>query len=153
MISAKQLRTPLARVSAIASVGALASASIALAAQPLKGATYSGAFKGRVSDSVSFKVSANGKKVSGFSIPNSPAGCQGGAFGSASGGSGSISKQGTFKVTLSIVFAPAHRTNGKVVVSGKFGKKGAESGKVSSVYTNKLFPASCNFSIAYSTKG
>ncbi len=153
MISAKQLRRPLVRASAIAGAGALGSAGIALAARPLKDTTYSGSFKGQTSDAVSFKVSANGKKVSGFSIATPPVGCQGGEFGSATGGSGSISKQGTFKVTLSLVFAPAHRTNGKLVVSGKFGKKGAESGQVSSIFTNKVFTKSCNASIAYSTKG
>jgi hypothetical protein len=152
MIQDTRLHKSTVRAIAIMSVGVLASAGVALAAQPKKGASYSGTFKGITSDAVSFKVSANGKKVSGFAIPNPPAGCQGGGFGSASGGMATVSKQGTFKITLSLVFAPAHRTNGTVVVSGKFDKHGTESGKISSVFTNKAFPASCNASVTYSTK-
>jgi hypothetical protein len=142
----------LVRAMTIVSMGVLASAGVALAAQPKKGASYSGAFKSLSSDTVSFKVSANGKKVSGFAIPNPPVGCQGGAFGSASGGTATVSTQGTFKITLNLVFAPEHRTNGKVVVSGRFGKHGTESGKISSVFTSKTFSTSCNASVTYSTK-
>ncbi len=128
----------------------LAAASVALAAHPIKGATYKGTFG---TSSISFKVAANGKKVSVFNFPVPPIGCQGGTFGSASGGSATVSKKGTFKVTLKLVFAPLHRTNGKLVVTGKFQKGGKESGKVSSIFTNPVFPPNCDKPEPYSTKG
>lgn len=148
-----QLHRLLLRTAAVGATVALIGTGVALAAKPLKGATYSGSFTGEVYNTISFKVSSNGKKVSSFNIPSPPAGCQGGGFGSASGGTATVSKQGTFKVTLNIVFAPEHKTNGTVLITGKFGKHGRQSGKISSTYTGKDFPASCNATKSYSTKG
>ncbi|HEV7941762.1 MAG TPA: hypothetical protein VGP17_03035 [Solirubrobacteraceae bacterium] len=151
-----QLHKLLLRTAAVAGTVALVGAGVALAAKapkPLKGATYSGTFTGEVYNTISFKVSSNGKKVSGFNIPSPPVGCQGGAFGSATGGTATVSKKGTFKVTLNIVFAPQKKTNGTVLVTGKFGKHGSESGTLSSTFTGKDFTTSCNATKSYSTKG
>jgi hypothetical protein len=148
-----QLHKLLLRAAAVGGTIALVGTGVALAAKPLKGATYSGAFTGEAYNTISFKVSSNGKKVSGFNIPSPPVGCQGGAFGSASGGTATVSKKGTFKVTLNIVFAPQHKTNGTVLVTGKFGQHGSESGKISSTFTGKDFTASCDATKSYSTKG
>lgn len=148
-----QLRKLLLKAAAVGGAVALVGVGVALGAQPLKGATYSGSFTGETFDTVSFKVSSNGKNVSGFNVPNPPAGCQGGAFGSATGGSAKVSKKGTFKVTLNLVFAPQKKTNGTVLITGKFGKHHSESGKISSNFTASGFPKSCNATKSYSTKG
>jgi hypothetical protein len=148
-----QLHKLLLRTAAVAGTVALVGTGVALAANPLKGATYSGTFTGEVYNTISFKVSSNGKKVSGFNIPSPPVGCQGGAFGSSTGGTATVSKKGTFKVTLNMVFAPQKKTNGTVLVTGKFGKHGSESGTLSSTFTGKDFTTSCDATKSYSTKG
>jgi hypothetical protein len=143
----------LLKAAAVGGTVALVGAAVALAAKPLKGATYSGTFTGQVYNTITFKVSSNGKKVSAFNIPSPPVGCQGAAFGSATGGTATVSKNGTFKATLNLVFTPEHKTNGTVLVSGKFGKHGSESGTISSNFTDPSFPKSCNASKSYSAKG
>ena len=109
---------------AVALVGA---ATVALAAKPINGATYSGRLKlphtSSVTYGISFKVSANGKRVSSFSLPNGyPVYCQGGGFGQQQAGSGKITKAGKFTVKLPIYFAPAHQRQGFVIVTGRFAK-------------------------------
>ena len=80
---------------------------------------------------IAFEVSANGKKVHDFSLPSGyPVYCEGGGFGEAQDATAKISSKGTFTAKLPIYFAPTHDHEGFVKVTGKFGKKGHESGKV-----------------------
>lgn len=140
------------RASAAIGLTALAAAPVALAAAPIKGATYKGtiARTSSVAYSISFKVSANGKRVGSFKLSYYPVYCQGGGFGSLEQASGPISKKGTFKVALPIYFAPAHQRQGSVIVTGAFAKHGKESGKVTTDFTHA---GSCNGSSSYTTKG
>ena len=140
-------------VATIAAAAASALAAVAVAAHPLDGATYRGSFTGSASTTLSFKVSANGKRVSGFTMDVPPVGCQGGAFGNPKPGSAAVTKQGTFTATLTLYFAPRNSVNGKVVVTGTFASKGREHGTVSSIFTNKLFPKSCDKRVTYTTTG
>ncbi|HEX5309114.1 MAG TPA: hypothetical protein VFW38_08560 [Solirubrobacteraceae bacterium] len=135
-------------------VALIATTGVALAARPIRGATYSGTIKrahAGVADAISFKVSANGKKVSGFTLPNGyPAYCEGGGFGEAQSASGKVTSKGTFTVKLPIYFAPAHQHQGFVIVTGSFGKHGKESGKVKTDFTKAT---TCNGTSSYSTTG
>src|SRR5689334_13568823 len=131
---------------------ALVAAPAAFAATPIKGATY----KGRISRatnvtfSISFKVNARGKRVGNFKLSSYPVYCQGGGFGSLQQASGTITKKATSKVKLPIYFAPAHSRQGFVIVTGRFAKKGKESGKVTTAFTHAT---SCNGTSSYTTKG
>lgn len=136
----------------------LASLSIcaaALAAHPAKGKTYTGtidqAFNGKIVNRfpISFSVSQNGGTVKKFTLPsNIPIYCEGGGFGGVSGGSASVTKAGTFKVKLPIVFAPTHERQGFAIITGKFGPKKAESGSITTEFTKAK---SCNGTSKYST--
>lgn len=146
-------RVAAAGIAALAAAWALA--GVAVAARPIDGALYSGSFTpGSPSTTpVSFKVSADGKKVGSFAIAIPPVACQGGAFGNPQAGSAMVSKTGTFTVTLKLYFAPRHSTNGDLVVTGAFLAKGHERGKISSIFTNKLYPKSCDKTTSYTTSG
>jgi opacity protein-like surface antigen len=73
-----------------------AAAAAAFAANPIKGATYKGSWGTTLtSGTVQFKVSANGKKVSGFRLGNVPLHCRG-VIPLASSRSAAVSKQGKF---------------------------------------------------------
>jgi hypothetical protein len=151
------------RVLCLTIIGVLAAASVALAvkpAKPVKGATYSGNIV-RVIESagktfkstfpISFKVSKNGKKVSGFTLTsNYPIYCQGGGFGTPQAASGRISKKGSFTVKLPLYFAPSHQHQGFLIVSGKFAKHKKESGAVKTDFTKYH---ACNGTAKYTTKG
>jgi hypothetical protein len=132
----------------------LAVAGVAVAAHPVKGATYKGKLSapGPLAEPISFKVTSNGKRVHDFAITVVPVGCQGGLFGSPQPGSAAVTKQGKFKVTLKLYFAPAHRTTGKLVITGTFLAHGKETGKVSTVFTSPLYPKSCDKTVTYSMK-
>jgi hypothetical protein len=128
----------------------------ALAAHPVKGKTYSGtinqAFNGKVVNQfpISFSVSTTGTKVMKFTLPsNVPIYCEGGGFGGASGGSATVSKAGTFKAKLPIIFTPTHEHQGFVTITGKFKAKGAESGSISTEFTKVK---SCDGTSQYTTK-
>jgi hypothetical protein len=151
------------RVVHLTVIAALAAASVALAAKPakpVKGATYSGKITRVIKSAgktfkstypIRFKVSKNGKKVSGFTLTAGyPVYCQGGGFGSPLSASGKISKKGTFTVKLPLYFAPEHQHQGFVIVSGKFGKKKKASGTVKTDFTKFH---TCNGSAKYTTKG
>ncbi len=119
-------------------------AGAALAAHPVKGATYTGAF-GPQQLSITFKVAANGKRVSHFSFGGFPVGCQGGGFGNPLPASARVSKRGTFKATFRLYFAPDHSTSGHLIVTGKFLKHGGERGTITTKFTTK----SCDKSESY----
>ncbi len=130
-------------------------AAVALAANQIKGATYKGKVAlphaSNVTMAIRFKVSANGKRVGNFTLPNGyPIYCQGGGFGAPRSASGAITKEGTFTVKLPLIFAPTHQHQGFVIVTGKFAKHGKESGKVKTAFTHS---SSCNGTAGYSTKG
>ncbi len=134
----------------------LAICAAAIAAQPLKGKTYAGTinqlFNGKVVNEFpfSFSVSANGKKVKRFSLASVPIYCEGGGFGGVSGGSATVTKAGTFKAKLPIVFTPTHEHQGFVTITGKFGKSGTESGSLSTEFA-KASVKSCDGSSRYAT--
>lgn len=142
-----------AAIAVTALVAVTAGAAAALAAKPVSGATYSGKISrtSNVTFPISFKVSANGRRVSSFVLTNSyPVYCQGGGFGAVQPGSGTISRRGTFTVKLPIYFAPDRQHQGFVIVTGAFAKHGRESGKVKTDFTRS---SSCNGTSSYSTRG
>lgn len=138
---------------ALIALVAIAEGAVAFAATPIKGARYEGkiARTSNVTYSISFKVSANGKRVSNFTLTNGyPVYCQGGGFGTAQEASGTIAKNGTFDVKLPIYFSPSHQHQGFVIITGRFAKHGQESGKVMTDFTHAT---TCNGTSRYATKG
>ena len=138
---------------ALITLVATAEGAVAFAATPIKRATYEGkiARTSNVTYSISFKVSANGKHVSNFTLANGyPVYCQGGGFGTVQKASGTIAKNGTFDVKLPIYFSPSHEHQGFVIITGSFAKHGKESGKVMTDFTHGT---TCNGTSRYATKG
>lgn len=138
---------------ALIAVVATAEGAAAFAAMPIRGATYVGkiARTSNVRYSISFKVSANRKRVSNFTLANGyPVYCQGGGFGAVQQASGTIAKKGTFDVKLPIYFAPTHQHQGFVIITGRFAKHGKESGKVRTDFTHSTI---CNGTSRYATTG
>jgi hypothetical protein len=130
-------------------------AAVALAANQIKGATYKGKLSlshaSNTTFSIRFKVSANGKRVGDFALANGyPIYCQGGGFGAVQSASGTITREGTFKVKLPLYFAPAHQRQGFVIITGSFAKHGNESGKV---MTDFIHAGTCNGTASYTAKG
>lgn len=112
----------------------LALSGVALASKATPGATYVGHYKTIPTDEITFKVSANGKKVIDLSL-NTPFKCNGGCggVGSPITGTASISKQGKFKVVLKIIApGPTAKAEGTDTVAGTFGKHGDAKGTVTS---------------------
>jgi hypothetical protein len=134
MMRARILRQGLFGAGALAVAVTFALGSIAIASNATAGATYVGHYNGRPTDEITFKISANGKKVIDLSI-DTPFKCDGGCggVGSPSPGSASISKSGKFKAVLKII-APGSTTKaeGTDTVTGTFGKHGAATGTVQS---------------------
>jgi hypothetical protein len=136
-------------------LAASAGTAVALAAAPIKGATYQGKLKlphaTSVTFPISFKVSANGKRVSNFTLAHGyPVYCQGGGFGQQQPASGTVTSKGKFTVKLPIFFAPAHQHQGFVIVTGTFAKNGRESGTVVTDFTRAHV---CNGTSTYTTTG
>lgn len=127
---------------------------VAFGAIVVKGGSYSGGLiPTRDGIVLSFKVSANGKKVTGLSSSNLPLYCSGGGppipihFKSAS-----ISGKGTFSSTgvYHILEGPKKGQLGaKLKITGKFLKGGKEQGTLATNYVG--FP-SCSGKSSYSTK-
>lgn len=138
----------------VALICAAAIPILSIAASPKKGRTYSGLIKrtagATTTFSISFEVSKGGTKAHDFSLPGGyPVYCEGGGFGEAQDATARISKKGTFTARLPIYFAPAHEHQGFVTVTGKFGNKGRESGKVTTEFTKA---DTCNGTSKYTTK-
>ena len=134
----------------VAAVGAVG----ASAAHPAKGKTYSGSIKRLVGASITFpitfEVSKNGKKVHNFSLPSGyPVYCEGGGFGEVQDATAKVSSKGTFTAKLPIYFAPTHDHQGFVKITGKFGKKGHESGKAITEFSTSK---TCNGTSKYTAK-
>jgi hypothetical protein len=122
MHSPSRLGAQFWRGGSIATAAVLASAGAAFAAHAIGGASYSGTYKGRPTEGLSFKVSANHKKVTDLMV-DTPFRCNGGCGGVANGGPGSarITKKGTFKVKLQLYFPPgSHSSEGTDTVTGRF---------------------------------
>jgi hypothetical protein len=133
MNTPRALGRHLCRGGALATVAVLASAGVALASNAVKGASYSGHYTGKVTDTISFTVSANGKRVTDLSV-TTPFRCNGGCGGVPSpiGGSASISKKGRFKATLKLLELGSSKSFGTDTVIGTFEKHGKAKGTVSS---------------------
>lgn len=134
MQSPRKLAARLRNAGLIAAAVVLASAGVAVASHAMGGASYSGTYSGRPTEGISFKVSANGEKVTHLTV-STPFHCTGGCGGVASGGPGSarITKKGTFKVTLQLYFPPgSHSSEGTDTVAGRFLSGGRAKGTVSS---------------------
>lgn len=134
----------------------LLGSTIALAAHPAKGKTYSGEVErvvgGKVAATyaISFKVSSDGTKVSQFSLPEGyPVYCEGGGFGTTQKATAKVTSKGTFKAKLPIYFEPTNDHEGFVKISGKFGAKKHESGTVTTDFTKS---ATCNGTSKYKTQ-
>lgn len=122
------------------------------ASHPAKGKTYSGTIKrqSNVTYPIMFKVTKSGKQVEDFSLPSGyPVYCEGGGFGEAQDATAKVTPGGTFMAKLPIYFAPAHEHQGFVKITGKFGKKGHESGKVITDFTTSK---TCNGTSKYTAK-
>jgi len=134
MHSPNRLGARLRHVGLIAVAVVFASAGVAFASHAIGGASYSGTYKGRPTEGLTFKVSANGGKVTHLTV-DTPFHCNGGCGGVASGGPGSarITGPGTFKVTLQLYFPPgSHSSEGTDAVTGRFLASGRAKGTVSS---------------------
>jgi hypothetical protein len=131
------------RVLILTAILAVATAGIALAAKPghgaakpVKGARYKGAihWSPNAIDSfpIAFTVSKKGDKVQSFQLSDSfPVYCRGGGFPAiGDGGSGRISKRGTFTAKLPLTDLTTQKHEGFVIVTGAFGTRGSVSGKV-----------------------
>ena len=124
---------------------ALSTAGVALATAPKRGWTYTTQPTAKVL--VTFKVSANGKKVTkvgaGIAVK-----CKGGAGGFPSAkkpGSGDITKKGTFKVRLEL-YPPGRagqKSSGTDTVTGKFVKGGKATGTVSTHFSGQNAKSFC----------
>jgi hypothetical protein len=116
----------------------LVTAAVALAANQEKGWTYSS--PSAAHESVYFMVSTNGKKVVDLSAstpvkcPSSVGGV--GGIASATGGSATISRHGTFKVTMKQTTFAGHKSAGTDTVTGTFLEHGQEKGKVTSHFNS-----------------
>jgi hypothetical protein len=124
----------LSGIGALAAIATLAVATVASASGAVKGGSYVGSYSDGLTDAISFKVSASGKKVVELDV-STPIKCQGGCggIGSASHASAAISKKGRFKVKLNLVFPPgSNKSEGTETVSGKFLAHGIATGTVSS---------------------
>ncbi len=128
-----RLRRDLCKGGALLAAVVLASGGVALASNAVKGASYSGHYKGEVTDAISFTVSASGKEVTDLS-GTTPFKCSGGCGGVVSpiGGSARISKQGKFKATLKLVETGSTKSYGTDTGTGTFLKHGKATGTVSS---------------------
>jgi hypothetical protein len=135
-------------------LAALLVASAALAAGPVKGGSYAGSLiPSRDGVTVSFKVSADGKKVIGLSTSNVPLYCSGGGkpipvhFKSAV-----ISSKGTFSSTgkyLILEGPKKGQVGANLKISGKFLKARKERGTLTTSYVGF---SNCSGISTYSTK-
>lgn len=145
------------RILCLTVIAALVAASVAMAAKPVKGATYSGKIRNSRNSidtyPISFKVSKSGKQVSGFKLTGDyPSYCQGGGFPQVgTKGSGKISKQGTFTAKLPLLALGTNKADGFLIVTGKFGKGGSVSGKIKTDIAG-TFGHECNGTSSYSAK-
>jgi hypothetical protein len=147
----RQLR----RVLGIAVLIALATAAVALAAGPKKGATYSGTLE-RAKEPITLKVAKNGKSVT-VSVQVAPFYCEGGSAGERQISKAvPIAKDGSFNSTIAYEFVPTHAKTTKLYVKGKFSGKSAKGTARSEFGLQSLQAAGelakCNGSTKFSAK-
>ena len=125
---------------AAALLAALLLAQSAIAGTPKKGGSYRGAVAApRTSIAVTFHVSASGAKVSALKISNMPIYCSGGGppvpitFKTARVAKGKFKSTG--KQTIS-VGPKKGQTGATLSITGTFGKRGKESGKLTIKYSS-----------------
>jgi hypothetical protein len=134
---------------ALALAAILATVGIAVAAGPVKGASYSGRVNVTASLTVSFKVSRSCKKITALKVsPSLPNSCgYGGPLPTQTSRSAKI-EHGKFTAKITDT-----ASNGTVIttakVTGKFFAKGKEKGNIKASLPNAK---SCNGSFSYSTK-
>jgi hypothetical protein len=126
-------------------VAALSTAGIALATAPKKGWTYSTQPRAKVS--VTFKVSATGKKVTDLDagIAVKCKGSAGGFPSARSGGSGKVTRTGTFTVVLKL-YPPGpagQKSAGTDTVTGKFLPGGKAIGTVNTHFDGQSSSSFC----------
>jgi hypothetical protein len=129
----KSLGTRVCGGGVLAASAVLASAGIALASNPIDNGHYSGHYQGRPTDSITFTVSATGKKVIDIDV-STPFKCNGGCGGveSGIGGTARIHKN---KFTAKIKLHAPGTTNtleGRDTVTGRFLKHFKAKGTVTS---------------------
>jgi hypothetical protein len=129
----------------------LLACAVAFAAKPVKGATYSGAWKNKVGQrfGISFTVLRNGNRVKAVKLPaGAPVFCNGGGFGKPvrQVKSVKISSSGAFAVTLRIYSAPTKQTQGTVLVKGTFLANRRAKGTVTTKFKNAKV---CNGTVKY----
>ena len=144
MKHSSRFRSRMCRVSVLALVVVLATAAVALAANPVKGAKYSGTINANGGLPISFKVTSNGKNVVKMKVPQPPIFCSAGGPPPAQKRAkpAPISSTGSFKEKLQYVGGTTLK------VTGAFHRHHKESGKVTASWS----AASCNGSALYSTK-
>ncbi len=140
----------------VVAVAMLGTAGAVLAAAPVKGATYKGKFKaGFDMPKISFKVSADGKRVTHLHTSDVGLYCVGGGgvvptnFKDAT-----ISANGTFKSTAKdiIKIGPRKGQVGEnLKITGTFKSGGKESGTMTTTYAGGI-STTCSGSSKYSTK-
>jgi hypothetical protein len=147
----------ISRAAAVAAVLAVGTTGVAMAAKPksavVKGGSYTGTLAApRTSYVISFKVSANGKQVTGLRINNLPAYCSsGGPAVPIKFKDATISKSGAFTSTGAQIISAGPKKGqkgAKLSITGRFTSGGKESGKITSTFPSGI---SCNGSSGYST--
>ena len=107
-----------------------ATLAVAFAAAPVKGAKYSGHLKVSTSETVSFKVSASGKKVVGVKVkPFIPNKCGSGGTPPPEVSKPAKIKNGKFTVVIKEELSNG-LVSGEATVTGKFLSGGKEKGLV-----------------------
>jgi hypothetical protein len=127
----------------------LAAVSIALAANPVKGAKYSGRVNATANFTVSFKVSRSGKKVTAMKVkPSLPLSCSSGGPPPPQTSKPATIKDGKFTARVTET-ASSGTVIATAKITGKFLAKGKEKGNINVTLPNAK---SCNGSFSYSTK-
>jgi hypothetical protein len=112
----------LGRCTGLALLALLATAAVALAAGPKKGATYTGATV-QNKEPITLKVSSSGRTVRA-SVVSAPLYCEGGGGGERQiTKPATISKSGRFSATIAYEFIPTHKVVTKLYISGRFSGK------------------------------
>jgi hypothetical protein len=138
------------RAVCLAAILVLMAAATGFAAAPVKGGKYSGTLSGSTSQTVTFKVSKNGKKASGFKLITIPNKCgSGGGVPKQSSSPAAISK-GKFTATIRFK-TTAGQVFATTTITGKFLKHRRESGNLTTKFKDAASQM-CNGKFAYTTK-
>ena len=144
MVKKSRVRYALVVGGGLIVAGALSMAGVALATAPNKGWTYATPSAAKVF--VTFKVSANGSKVTNLSVGDALK-CKGsaGGFPSARPGSTKITTAGSFRVVLKL-YPPGpvgQKSSGTDTVTGKFVTGGKATGTVRTYFDGQNSKSFC----------